>query len=248
MAGKTRIIHEFEKVKEKHSDLYLHPLDDGAWEILGNLHFLGKLRSETIEDIYSLRIYIPSVYPKELPKVWELGGRIPKDFHKFSDESLCLGASLDVKIKFHEHPNLLGFVERSVVEYLFGYSYKLKHGELPVGERSHGLQGVIEHYKELFSTQDLVVVVKLLEALVCETYQADRQCPCCSGKTLKQCHGETLSNLLHFQALEDYIVDFININRVFVFHRNFLQKDLHRYLMSIDRRQNWIEKVAIKRK
>lgn len=235
---KTGIIQEFERVKEKYPGLYLHPMDDNAWEILGNLHFSGKFHSESIEDDYFIRIYIPTAYPNKLPQVWELGGRIPKDFHKFKNESLCLGTSLDVKIKFYKRPNLLGFIEEGVVEYLFGYSYKLRHGKLPVGERSHGIRGVIEHYKELFSTPDLIDVVNLLEILICGTYQANRHCPCGSKKFFEQCHGEILSKLLDYKSLEEYLVDFIDIERFFRMYRSFLEKDLYQYVMSLNRRQH----------
>ncbi len=233
---KTGVIQEFERVKEKYPGLNLHPLDDDAWEILGNLHFLGKFQSETIEDNYFIHIYVPPAYPKNLPQVWELGGRIPKDFHKLNDESLCLGTSLDVKIKFHKHPNLLGFIEESVVEYLFGYSYKLKHGILPFGERSHGIKGVIEHYKELFSTHDLIDVVNLLEALVCQDCKNNLECACGSGKNIDQCHGGMLVRLLDYQDLEEYAVDLIDINRVFRFRCSSLEKDLQKYVMSTNRR------------
>ena len=233
---KTRIPHEFKDVKEKHPDLHLHPLDDGAWEILGKIYFSGKFHSKAIKDVYLIRIYIPSEYPKELPRVWELSGRIPEDYHKFSDEALCLGTSLNVKINFHENPSLLGFIEGSVAAYLFGYSYKLKYGTLPFGERSHGIDGVIEHYKELFSTQDLIDVVKLLEVLVYQDYQNNQECPCGSGENIEQCHGDVLRRLLDYQDLAEYEVDFIDIDRAFRFRRSSLEMDLHKYVMSFNRR------------
>ena len=230
---KVGIIQEFERVKVKYASLRLHPMDDNTWEILGDLHFVGKFHSETIEDSYFIRIYIPPAYPKKIPKVWELGGRIPKDFHKFGDESLCLGTPLDVKIKFHKRPTLLGFIENGVIEYLFGYSYKLKNGILPFGERSHGIEGVIEHYKELFSTSHLIDVVNLLEFLVCGNYQVEKQCPCGSKESIEQCHGDILSRLLDYQDFAEYVDDLVRIYRMC---RTFLKWDLHKYVMSFDRR------------
>ena len=232
---KTGVIQEFERIKEKYPSLNLHPLDDNAWEILGKLHFLGQFHSERVEDVYLIRIYVPSEYPRKLPRIWELGGRIPEEYHKFIDEALCLGTRLAVKIQFHSSPNLLGFVEGSVIPYLFRYSYKLKYGEFPFDDRSHGIDGVIEHYKELFSTQDLIDVVKLLEILVHQAYQEEQQCPCLSGKTIGQCHGGVLLKFLDYQSKEEYMVDFLEIERIFRFQRNLLKKNLHKYLMRINR-------------
>ena len=233
--GKTKVIQEFESVKEKHPSLHLRPMDDDAWEIFGKLHFSGKFQLRTVEDVYQIRIYVPPKYPQVLPRVWELGSRISDDYHKFSDEALCLGTSLDVKVNFHKHPNLLGFIEESIVPYFFRYSYKLKYGIFPFGDRSHGIDGVIEHYKELFSTHDLIDVVKLLGILVCQNYQEDQQCPCLSGKTIEQCHGDVLLKLLEYQSIDEYIDDFLEIERVFRFRRDLLKKNLHQYLMRINR-------------
>ena len=45
------------------------------------------------------------------PTATEIGGRIPEDFHKYSDMTLCLGAPLAVNMIFAERPTLSAYIK-----------------------------------------------------------------------------------------------------------------------------------------
>ena len=66
--------------------------------LAGTFSFRAKAPSGVeVSDSFSLRIEVPNSFPKELPNVWETGGRIPRrgSFHVNEDNySLCLGSPL----------------------------------------------------------------------------------------------------------------------------------------------------------
>ena len=203
-----RLIHEeFKFVKANYPDLNLLSKPDTSWDIYGDLHFLGTNSQRKIEDQYSVLILVPNTYPQKLPTVKEMGGRIPKDFHTNSDGTLCLGTPLLIKMKYYEEPNLLGFINNCLVPYLYGFSYMKKYGELPNGEFSHGIPGIIQHYKELFNSQSLTVIINLIKILAYNSYRGHKLCPCGSGKKLRNCHGKILLDLKKYQSSEEFLTD-----------------------------------------
>lgn len=214
MVDQGSIYQEFNEVINKYSDLILLEGNDGSWEIFGNLHFKGSFHGKVIEDIYSVLIYIPKSYPLEIPSVKELGGRIPKDFHTSGDDTLCLGTPLLIKMRFHERPNLLGFVETCLIEYLYSYNYFQEYGEFPAGEYSHGTRGILEQYQDLFGIKQIEAVLNLLEILAKNSYRGHHLCPCGSRTILRKCHGKTLLNLMNYQLPEEFIRDYLNLRAI----------------------------------
>jgi hypothetical protein len=204
MVGVVSIPNEFVEVKAKYPRLLLSKIPNGSYEIIGELEFLAEFQSEIIEDVYAVLIKIPSGYPKSLPVTYEIGGRIPQSFHHFDNGSLCLGTPLSVKMRFHEKPNLLGFIEVCLIEYLYGYSYFQKHGELPIGEFAHGVDGIIEHYQDIFGTEKLETIIELLSILANDSYRGHIDCVCGSGNRLRNCHGKPLLKLMKYQTPWEY--------------------------------------------
>lgn len=207
MVDQDTIHQEFKEVKIKYPDLELLCGEGGAWKVFGSLHFRGSFMGEVIEDVYSVLISISKNYPKVLPTVRELDGRIPKEFHTSYDDSLCLGTPLLVKMRFYERPNLLGFIEACLVEYFYGYNYFQKHGILPVGEFDHNINGILEHYQELFGTEKYDIVIGLLIILANDSYRGHIKCVCGSGKRLRNCHGKILLELRKYQTPIEYQTD-----------------------------------------
>jgi hypothetical protein len=211
MVDWDRVQDEYAAVKERYPDLLLLKDFTGIWKIVGNLHFNGNNGTVEIEDEYFVEIIIPENYPIDLPSVKELGGRIPKGFHRYTDGTLCLGTPLALKMRFHQNPTLRGFIENCLVEYLYGYSYKLDHNQLPFGEFSHGTQGIIEHYQDLFKTEKLQILLRMLEILANENYRGHNLCPCGSGEKLRKCHGKILLGLMEYQTPQDFSRDLTQI-------------------------------------
>ena len=79
-----------------------------------------------IEDTFYLRIEIPYDFPKGLPMIYELGGRIkpvPSN-HKQPDGSLCLGSPLQLYTELDNDPNLLSYLRSTLIPFLYAYCVK----------------------------------------------------------------------------------------------------------------------------
>jgi len=150
---------------------------------------------ENICETFSLEIHVPNNYPVELPHVIELEGKIEKEFsHLNDDNTLCLAVPMEVRRIFQETPTLLGFVEKLVIPYLYGYCYCYwkKHGAMPFGEANHGNTGVLEYYRELFNPLNDLVLLKGLYGIYQHGYRGHHSCPCGSEIIVRKCHKDTV--------------------------------------------------------
>lgn len=193
------IIDQFEELRSVYPELTLQN-HDSDWSIQGLLMFSAEYTGHRIDDEYSIKILLPGDYPEIVPKAFETAGRIPRDFHKFLDGSLCLGEPLAVKRKFLEEPSFLGYVKNCLIPYLYSFSYKCRYGQLPFGELSHGLIGIREHYLELFHLKDVQSLSGLIAILAQENYRGHVLCPCGSGKRLRSCHGGQLLEIMKLET------------------------------------------------
>lgn len=204
-------IHEqFEDIKSDYPDLVLIEAHNGSY-VRGRLSFTAKYQDKgSISDSYVIEIFIPSSGTP--PTAKEIGGRIPKDFHKNpKDGTLCLAARVEVKRKFSAKPNLRGFIETLLVPYLYTYSYKEKHQDLPYGDLPHGEEGVLQYYKSFFNTDSDLVVLELLKLIVENNYRGESFCPCKSGKKLMKCHGEKIKDLKSHQGRREFLFEFMEV-------------------------------------
>ena len=205
------IKNQYEELHQKFQGLRLCEDSPGQYVIRGELFFNATYNEVTIEDRYSVLITFSEDYSDTPPDVYETGGRIPPDFHQYDNRSLCLGAPVEVDRRFKADPRLIKFVETLVTEYLYGYSHLEKYGKLPFGELSHGGSGILEYYQELFNTNHIEVILRLLKIMADGKYRGHHLCPCGSEIILRKCHGPKLLRLIDNQRKERFLFDFKNI-------------------------------------
>lgn len=152
---------------------------------------------ETISDCYAVRIEISADFPHSFPRVWETGHRIPRDYHTYgNDNSLCLGSPLRLLIALGKCPTLLDYVKSCLIPYLYGYSYREKHGRVPFGQLDHGESAVLGEYEELFGVKGAEACLEMLGLLGLKKRLANKEpCPCGSGRCVGKCHHKTLNRL-----------------------------------------------------
>jgi len=214
MAKKELLEKQMQQLQERFCDLELTEPQQGRFIVSGNLRFQVPYDGEVIRDDYDIEIKIPDDYPQNPPDVKELGNKIPKheDFHvNVSNGTLCLGAPLAVKATFAKQRNLLWFVEKQVVPFLFGISYKLKYGKFPFGELPHGAEGLLEHYRESFSVGSDAAALELLRLLAVGNYDENAICPCGSGLKIKKCHRKVLKKARKNQGPEAFQKEYLSI-------------------------------------
>lgn len=159
----------------------------------GRFAFTARHRGAgEIEDAFDLEIEIPVAFPREVPVVTEIGGRIPReaDYHvNTSDNTLCLGSPLRLHQLLAEDPTLTGFTEKCLVPYLFAQSRNLAgSGGFPFGELAHGLPGMLDDYVALFGVKEFSQAVEALRLLGMKKRRANKlPCPCGCGQQLGCC-------------------------------------------------------------
>lgn len=187
------ILKHFEELRVSYPGLSIQECDE-HFKIIGMLDFSALCKGIKIDDIFDVLIKVPKNFPEILPRVWEMGGRIPDDFHVLNDKSLCLGAELNIRLKLADSPSIITYIHELVIPYLYSYRYLELYGNLPYGELSHGAKGILEAYCEQFKTNSPEAAVKLLEALT-KPYRGHHPCPCGSNLKSRICHGETMKRL-----------------------------------------------------
>jgi hypothetical protein len=189
------IIDQFDELRALYTGLTLQKTD-GVWNILGQLAFIAKFSEQIIEDEYSIHVVVPESYPDCVPVAYETGNRIPRYFHKYKDENLCLGEPFAVWKTFSEQPTLLGFIQKCLIPYLYSYSYLRQFGKLPFGDLPHGAPGQIKYYKDLFNVGSEHSLFGLISILAQGEYRGHVQCPCGSKKRLRLCHGPQILEIM----------------------------------------------------
>lgn len=177
--------------------LRLKPSPNGRVQLAGVLGFSAeKPGLERIEDAFQVEIAVPAGFPKELPVVKEVGGRIPDNYHRNSDGGLCLGSPTQQLLAFVSTPTLPSFVERCVIPYLYGFVYQARHGKMPFGELSHGMKGIRQDYVGLFGVDSESAAIEMVYLTSLKKRAANkRPCPCGSGKRLGKCHNRKVNHL-----------------------------------------------------
>jgi len=215
------IVEHYKDLESVFLDLKLNKNGDGIFIVAGNLSFTCSHDGKTIKDDYDVEISIPEDYPQNPPTVKETSKKIPrnKDNHVYtSNGTLCLGSPLAVKRTFAQERTLLWYAREQVVRFLFSHSHKQKYGFMPFGELSHGPEGLLEYYKDLFSVHDNWYVLGLLKRLADDNYKGHTICPCGSGQKLRNCHGPILKEIKEYMSPNDYlkehlcIFEFLNKN------------------------------------
>jgi hypothetical protein len=149
-------------------------------------------------DTYQILVGIHKDFPDEEPVVFEIGNRIPKtlDRHVFPKRgNCCLGVWEEWLLTAPDH-RFETFLAGIMDSYFFSQTYFENKGVWPIGERSHGLKGVIESFSELLGVEcDTNIVVGYLCLLSKEQIKGHYRCPCGSGQRLRKCHGERIRKL-----------------------------------------------------
>jgi hypothetical protein len=162
-----------------------------------------------ITDRFEIELAIPSDYPKTLPRVRDIGGKVDASYeHLYISKAFCLGVPVEERRLFLEQPSLLGFVNRLVIPYLYSYCYWKQHRTYPFGDQLHGNAGILRHYLDTLKVTDDFAVLAVISFLFEHGYRGHHACPCGSGLIVRKCHGEVMRDLLRCHSRESLVVDF----------------------------------------
>jgi hypothetical protein len=169
-------------------------------------------------DRYQLRIALPADYPNDLPIVWETGGRIPRDDidrHVFpTNGALCVGVPVALWITLGGNFSIDRFLDSPVRTYLIGNGLVEAGQPWPHGHWSHGVNGLLEFYRDHLGITDPVALLQFLASLLDNRVRGHWSCPCGSATIIRKCHSTSVADLralpkeiLHwsFKAILDHL-------------------------------------------
>lgn len=201
------------ELQEAHQGLLSISEYDGETKVSGSLSFEATADGlETITASFDIDLIIPADYPDGLPRVYEVSGKIDPEYeHVFEDKKLCLAVPIEERRLFAQEPTLLGFVNKLVVPYLYGYCYWEKHKDHPFDESAHGAEGIVQYYFDKLNLDDELTVLAIISYLVERGYRGHHPCPCGSGQRVRNCHGPALKNLNNFHTDKTLTNDFLAV-------------------------------------
>lgn len=181
---------ELEEFLSSCPQMRLEAYDREQVVIEGSYSFSAQMDGfEPIQKTYRIRVIFTSQYPKDLPIIGELDGRIPRDidYHTYPDGVFCLGSDIKIKSILNTNPTVKNLFEKILIPFLYKIVYKQKYGIAPYGELRHGEDGLIDDYERLFEVQGKTSVLQVLRALGKRKRDANKlQCPCgCSTRVGK---------------------------------------------------------------
>lgn len=156
------------------------------------------LRDGAVEvDHFQIEIEVPESYPRDLPLVREIGGRIPKiaDRHFFNGDVACVMLPDERDKYFPEDAPLIDFIRGPVQNYFLNQASYERTGRWLDEPRPHGKDGIREYYQELLGDVDDVAVLTCVRYLASKQLKGHWNCHCGSGRPLRQCHFGLLQNL-----------------------------------------------------
>ncbi|OYU37579.1 MAG: hypothetical protein CFE33_20320 [Pseudorhodobacter sp. PARRP1] len=144
-------------------------------------------------DVYDvLLVFLPG-FPNVEPLVWEVASRVPRtaDRHVFpKDGNCCLGVWEEWLICAPSH-TVADFMSSPLQSYFESQTYFEMHADWPYGQRSHGIQGVVEAFADVLGVAPRLDLVRdHLAVLAREHHKGHHVCPCGSGRRLRKCHLE----------------------------------------------------------
>lgn len=146
---------------------------------------------------FDIRIELPDLYPRREPKVFEVGGRVPREAarHINPDGDCCVTVWENWLVTVNDH-SIGNFLSGPLNEYFLGQLWFEKTGQWPFGERAHGSSGLEEAYADALGIpnrrRSLLYHLRLLSQ---DWPKGHWPCPCGSGRPLRNCHREETLNM-----------------------------------------------------
>jgi hypothetical protein len=141
-------------------------------------------------DRYHISVELPLDFPDGVPILREVGGRIPPDpdHHVNPDGTACLFVSGERWLHWPRGSSFSQFLEGPVRSHLIGQALTELGQQWPYGERTHGARGVLEAYGDMLGEEDQDTIARYVRVLARTKLRRHRNCPCGSGRPLRDCH------------------------------------------------------------
>lgn len=177
-------------MQERHPDLRLvmtgeRPVFRGSFQVAND---------GVVIDRFSIEMTFPEGLSK-LPRIEEIGGRIPKhrDRHVCDDGAIC--AEVPELILLRGKYSLMSYLDGPVRNYFLGQLLVEQGKKWPFGEWDHGKPGLVQAYGEVLGVTGEEHIRRFLDCLGHKKVKGHWNCPCGSGKRIRDCHVSVIRKL-----------------------------------------------------
>lgn len=173
---------------------------------------------------YCIEIHCSEKFPFNFPKVYEIGGEIPKsaDWHVNSDNSLCITEPLSELLYCKNGISINAFIKNHLIPHLVHQYYREKYGEY-LQEYKHGIDGFIEGIAETMKSDNPLVWLEYLTYSVkniTPQYKRNDLCHCGSNKKFKHCHHKVLECINTIKIRDfDKLNNILQIIKIYIYGR-----------------------------
>jgi hypothetical protein len=176
--------------------------EDGKILIRGSFPVVHQSK---ILDRFQIEIELPPNFPDSTPIIREIGGRIPHipDRHMNPNGEACPLVPEEWLLLFREDRTVIGFLEGPVRNFFLAESLVERGEPRPWDGRQHRRAGLLEAYGEMLGITGEPLILKFLEYLSRKEIKGHWECPCGSGKKLRNCH------LAELKALRERVPCFV---------------------------------------
>lgn len=146
---------------------------------------------------FDIEMVFPERYPRQEPKVFEVGGRIPRtpDRHVNCAGDCCVTVWEHWLATATDH-SITSFLNGPMNEYFLAQFCVEKTGKWPFGERPHGVAGLEEAYADALGIpnrrESLLYHLRLLSQ---DWPKGHWPCPCGSDQRLRHCHRDRIMTI-----------------------------------------------------
>lgn len=192
--------HELSWLNQNQPGLKYFPKDN---IIKGILRVNRTRENETIDEQYNIEIHLIRSVNSLKPIIFEVGGKISQyatelniplnDLHINKDGSLCLCIYEEEKEYLPNGFILSDYIENLVEPFFYWIEYYKIFKEPPWGEYAHDFLGYMQLYnKGKIVISELKKKAKEMnyDILSLTKLKGHHQCPCNSGKILRNCHPD----------------------------------------------------------
>jgi hypothetical protein len=149
-------------------------------------------------DTFSIEIRPSEAYPYRFPMLLETSKKIPRipDWHINSDGSCCVDVEPNEILFCRNGITVLRYLTEKAIPFLSNQAYRRVEGFYANGEYPHGIEGIFLFYSRILRSENIQVVLKLLNFII-RNGRPDRRsiCFCGSRTKFRHCHRDAYDTI-----------------------------------------------------
>lgn len=197
-------LKRIEELLAEYPELHIENESEDDIKISGRISIHRSIKQFVLKKAYEIEIFVPK-HEDMLPYVIDKGKAINIEYpHIYENGQLCIATDVDMQLAFSSDPSLVKWMKDFVEPYFVSYEYYERYGIYPLGERSHGADGIIQSYMDIFDVDERSAK-QIIYFLSYKQYRGHQPCPCGSGKRMRTCHSKLLLQFFENPTLHEQV-------------------------------------------